>query len=187
MNEEVQFSIDAAKEKMGNTVSHLESEVSKIRAGKASPDLLADIMVDYYGTPTPLSQVANVNVPDSKTIAVQPWEKTMIVPIEKAILASNIGLTPINNGDMIRISLPPLTEERRKDLVKQVKNHGEHTKVSVRNARKDANDEIKKLQKDGLSEDLAKDAEAEIQKITDEFVKKTDSVVAAKEKDILTI
>ena len=168
-------------------MSHLETELVKVRAGKASTHILDGIHVDYYGTNTPLNQVANINTPDAKTLAIQPWEKNMIDPIEKAIMQANIGITPINNGEIIRLVFPPLTEERRKDLGKQVKSMGEEAKVSVRNARRDANEEIKRMQKDGLSEDLAKDAEIEIQEITDEFIKKVDKHVEAKEKDIMTI
>ncbi len=187
MEEEIQLYLDDAKEKMQNALSHLEDELLKVRAGKASPSLLDGITVDYYGTMTPLSQVSNINTPDAKTISVQPWEKGMIEPIEKAILASNIGLTPINNGELIRINIPPLTEERRKELVKQIKNFGENTKVSVRSARRDANEAFKKMQKEGLSEDLEKDAEAKVQDMTNEFIGKVDKVLEVKEKDIMTI
>jgi len=187
MDDEVLLVFDVAKEKMENALVHLDHELLKIRAGKASPSMLDGIMVDYYGSATPLSQVANINTPDAKTISIQPWEKPMIDPIEKAILAANIGLTPVNNGELIRLNIPPLTEERRKDLVKQSKAECENGRVSLRNARRDAMDEIKKLQKDGLSEDLAKDKEAEIQEITNNFNKRIDKVYEAKEKDILTV
>ena len=147
MNEEVDFCLMEAEERMENTIKHLETELTKIRAGKASPSMLEGIFVDYYGTTTPLNQVSNVNTPDPKSILVQPWEKAMLEPIEKAILAANIGLTPINNGEVIRITVPALTEERRMQLVKQVKNEGENAKISLRNSRKWANDELKQLLK----------------------------------------
>lgn len=187
MEEEIQFMMDVAREKMDKAISHLETEFTKIRAGKASPQMLDSIYVDYYGTNTPLNQVANVGTPDAKTIAIQPWEKTMIEPIEKAILAANLGLTPMNNGEIIRINIPALTEERRRDLVKQIKNECENARVGVRSARRDANDEIKKLQKSGLSEDMAKDKESEIQDLTDKYIKKVDELFELKEKDIMTV
>lgn len=187
MDDMIEMIREEAEASMRKAVSHLEDELLKIRAGKASPAMLEGIRVDYYGSMTPLTQVANVNTPDPRTITVQPWEKKMIEPIEKAIMLANLGLNPQNNGENIMINVPPLTEERRRDLVKRAKAEGEHAKVSVRTARKDANDEIKKLQKDGLSEDLAKDAESVIQKLTDGFNERIDSEVARKEKDIMTI
>jgi ribosome recycling factor len=187
MEEEVQLYIEDTEDKMNKSVMHLEDELARVRAGKATPTLLDGIMVDYYGALTPLSQVSNVNTPDARTIAVQPWEKSMIEPIEKAIQAANIGLNPMNNGEMIRISIPPLTEERRRDLVKQVRHFGENTKVSIRNARRDANEILKKLKKDGLAEDLEKDAELEIQGLTDKYIAKVDKVLELKEKDIMTV
>ncbi len=187
MEEEIQFHLDVLKEKLEKAVNHLQDELARVRAGKATPSILDGITVEYYGTMTPLNQVSNINTPDAKTIAVQPWEKAMIEPIEKAILAANIGLTPANNGEMIRINIPPLTEERRKDLVKQIKGMGENTKVSIRNARREANDEFKKMQKEGLSEDLEKDAEYEVQELTNEYAERTDKIIDAKEKDILTV
>lgn len=187
MEEEVQLYLDDAKERMQKAVKHLEDELSRVRAGKANPSLLDGITVDYYGTMTPLSQVSNINTPDAKTIAVQPWEKGMIDPIEKAILAANIGLNPVNNGELIRINIPALTEERRRDLVKQIKNSGEITKVSIRSTRRDTNEAFKKMKKDGLSEDQEKDAEALVQEITDEHIKLVDKVLENKEKDIMTI
>lgn len=187
MNEEVQLYIDDAKEKMEKALLHLEEELSKIRAGKANPKILNNLMVDYYGTPTPLPQVANVSVPDPRTLAIQPWEKQMIQAIEKAIINSNLGLNPDNNGEIIRLNIPVLTEERRKDLAKQAKAEAETAKVSIRNARRDANDFLKKLMKDGLSEDLEKDAEAVVQKSTDAFTKKVEEMYIAKEKDIMTL
>lgn len=187
MNEEVQFYIDEAKERMEAALNHLEIELSKIRAGKANPKILQDVLVDYYGSPTPLSQVANISVPDPRTIAVQPWERSMISPIEKAIMNANLGLNPDNNGELIRINIPPLTEERRRDLVKQSKSEMEVAKVSIRNARRDVIEQVKKMVKDGLPEDMSKDAETVAQKMTDEFGKKVDEYFAKKEKDIMTI
>ncbi len=187
MTEEIELLLEDAKDKMNKAISHLEHELVKIRAGKANPSMLEGIHVDYYGSMTPLQQVANVNTPDPRTIAIQPWEKAMIVPIEKAILAANLGFNPENNGELIRINVPALTEERRRDLVKQAKKEGEDAKISIRSARKDANEDIKRLKKDGLSEDLEKDTEAEIQKITDQFSTLVDQHIDKKEKDILTI
>jgi len=187
MTEEVKMYLDDAKERMDKAIEHLESELMSIRAGKADPNILNGIFVDYYGTNTPLQQVSNINTPDARTIAIQAWEKNMIDVIEKAIMAANIGLTPVNNGELIRLNIPPLTEERRLELVKSVKAEGENAKISIRSVRKDINDEIKKLEKDGLSEDMAKDAEAEVQKLTDDFTKNIDSIVEKKEEDILTV
>ena len=187
MNEDVQLVLEIAGDKMEKALSHLELELSRIRAGKANPHLLDGIMVEYYGSMTPLAQVSNISTPDPKTIAIQPWEKNMIAPIEKAIMASNLGITPVNNGEIIRIVIPVLTEERRRDLVKQVKQEGEIAKVSIRNARRDANVEIKQLQKDGLPEDEAKKSEVEVQKITDEFSEKIDMVISLKEKEVMTV
>lgn len=187
MQEEVEFVLDICKEKMGAAVEHLEKELVHIRAGKANPSMLDGVLVEYYGSMTPLAQVSNVSTPDARTLAVQPWEKNLIPAIEKAIMNANLGLNPDNNGETIRINIPVLTEERRRGLVKQVHQEGEHAKVSIRGARKDANVSLKKLEKDGLSEDLEKDAEATVQKMTDDFGKKVDSLVEAKEKDIMTI
>ncbi|MCK4923004.1 MAG: ribosome recycling factor [Bacteroidales bacterium] len=187
MNEEVDFLFDVTKEKMDSAVTHLETELSRIRAGKANPHILDGIDVDYYGTLTPLTQVANVSTPDGKTIAIQPWEKNMISPIEKAIMAANIGLTPANNGEIIRLNIPPLTEERRIQLVKQVKTEGEAAKISIRNGRRDANEELKSMQKNGLPEDAQKKAEADIQEMTNEYTEKADKIVDAKEVDIMTV
>lgn len=187
MQEEVQFVIDVCEEKMGAAVEHLEKELIHIRAGKASPTMLDGVHVEYYGSLTPLNQVSNVSTPDARTIAIQPWEKSLIPEIEKAIMAANLGFNPDNNGEIIRINIPVLTEERRRSLVKQAHQEGETAKISVRSARKDANDSLKKLQKDGLSEDIEKDAEADVQKMTDKYTKKIDSLVEAKEVDIMTI
>jgi ribosome recycling factor len=187
MTEEVQMYLEDTKEKMEAAVDHLEQELLKIRAGKANPSMLNGVMVDYYGSMTPLTQVANLSVPDPRTIAIQPWERPMIAQIEKAIMNSNLGFNPDNNGEVIRINIPALTEERRGDLVKQAKAECEHAKVSIRNTRRDTNIELKKLVKDGLSEDAEKDAEVEVQKYTDLYGKKVDELMAEKEKDIMTI
>lgn len=187
MEEEVQLCLDDTTEKMDSAINHLEVALAKIRAGKASPNMVEGVQVDYYGTPTPLNQVSNVSTPDARTLRIQPWEKNMIDVIEKAIMAANLGFNPTNNGEAVIINVPVLTEERRKELVKQSKNEGENTKVSVRNARRDANDYLKKLIKEGLSEDQEKDAEDEVQKMTDDHIKKIDELVSKKEEDILTI
>lgn len=179
--------LEDTNENMEKAVLHLEEELLRVRAGKATPNILDGINVDYYGTMTPLNQVSNVSTPDARTIAIQPWEKSMVDPIEKAIMVANIGLTPMNSGDLIRINIPPLTEERRALLVKQIKNLGENTRVSVRNARREANEALKQLKKDGLSEDLEKDAEVEVQQMTDKYSKQVDDLIEAKEKDIMTI
>ncbi len=178
---------EEAETSMKKAITHLEDELLKIRAGKASPSMLEGVMVEYYGSLTPLNQVSNVNTPDPRTISVQPWEKKMLETIERAIMNANLGLNPQNNGELIMINVPPLTEERRRDLVKRAKAEAEHAKVSVRTARREANDEIKKLEKEGLSEDMAKDAEAEIQKLTDAYSAKIDKEIERKEKDIMTI
>ncbi len=187
MTEEIEILLEMAQEKMDNSINHLEHELIKIRAGKANPGMLEGVMVDYYGSMTPLQQVANVNTPDPRTIAIQPWEKSMIQPIEKAIMAANLGFNPENNGELVRINVPPLTEERRKDLVKQAKKEAEDARISIRNVRRDSNEELKKMKKDGLAEDIEKDAEAEVQKLTDKYSKIIDDLIAKKEKDILTL
>jgi ribosome recycling factor len=187
MNEEVELILMDTEDKMQRTLKHLESELSKIRAGRANVHMLDGIVVNYYGTPTPLAQISNVNIPDSRTLAIQPWEKNMIDPIEKAILAANIGLNPMNNGEIIRINIPMLTEERRRDLVKRVKTEGEAGKVGIRNIRRESNDQLKKLIKDGLSEDIEKDAEQQVQESTDKYIRLIDDRLSAKEKDIMTI
>ena len=185
--EEIEMFLEEAKEMMDKSVAHTQQELGKIRAGKAMPNMLDGLMVDYYGSPTPIQQVATVNTPDARTLSVKPWEKSMIAEIEKAIINSDLGLNPQNDGEQIRINIPPLTEERRTNLVKQAKAEAEKGKVSIRNARKDTNDSLKKLQKDGVSEDAIKDAEGEVQKITDAHVAKIDALVVDKEKDIMTI
>ena len=179
--------LSGAKEKMSDAVIFLEEDLETYRAGKANTLVFNNVLVDYYGTPTPVPQVASVTAPDARTITIQPWEKKMIPVIEKAIMDANIGLTPQNNGETIRCTVPPLTEERRKELLKKVKAAGENSKVVVRNARRDAIDLLKKAQKDGMPEDLQKEYEQNIQKETDAFTKKVDELVSAKEKDILTV
>lgn len=172
---------------MEDAVAFLEEDLKTYRVGKANPTVFANVLVDYYGSLTPIPQVASVTAPDARTLAIQPWEKKMIPVIEKAIMDANIGLTPQNNGETIRCTVPPLTEERRKELLKKVKAAGESAKVVVRNSRRDAIDLLKKAQKDGMPEDLQKEYEQNIQKETDAFTKKVDELVAAKEKDILTV
>ena len=179
--------VNQARQKMDKAVMHLENELLTIRAGKASPHVLDNVMVDYYGSMTHLSGVASVMAPDARTITITPWEKKMIDPIERAILAANLNLNPQNNGEVILIVVAALTEERRKDLVKMVKHEGENARVSIRNARRDGNEAIKKAQKDGVAEDVAKDAETEMQKITDNFGKRVDEILEKKEKEILTV
>lgn len=179
--------IAGAAAKMQDAVAFLEEDLKTYRAGKANPAMFNNVMVDYYGSPTPVPQVASITVPDARTILIQPWEKNMIAKIEKAIMDANLGVTPQNDGVQIRITIPPLTEDRRKDLVKKVKAAGESAKISIRNARRDANDQFKKAQKDGMPEDEAKDSEAVIQKDVEKFNKKVDEVIAAKEKEIMTV
>ena len=179
--------INAATDRMKRTVDHLDEELLNIRAGKASTNVLNSVFVDYYGSQTPVSGVASVTVPDARTILIQPWDKNMIRPIEKAIIDSNIGLTPSNNGETIRLSIPPLTEERRKELVKQVKSVGENARISLRNARRDAVEAFKKAQKEGMPEDEAKDGETQAQKLLEKFSKQLDSLMEAKEKEIMTV
>ncbi len=185
MNEEIDFILDSTKESMNGSIDHLEKAFIKIRAGKASPVMLSSVMVDYYGSATPLSQVANINIPDARTIAVQPWEKNMLQEIEKAIMNANLGFNPMNNGDFVIINVPPLTEERRRDLVKQAKAEAEDAKVSIRNARQEANKEIRNLV--DASDDLKKNAEANVQELTNNYTKKIDSLLANKEVEIMKI
>ncbi len=187
MNDTVENIISNTAQLMRKAIQHLELELSRVRAGKANPQILDGIMVEYYGNPTPLGQVANIATPDARTITLQPWEKNMFHPIERAIIASNIGLNPSNDGNIIRLFLPPLTEERRKDLVKRVNGEGEQAKVAIRSIRRDGIEAIKKLQKDGMSEDAAKDAEASIQGITDKEIIAIDAVCKDKEKEIMTV
>ena len=185
MNEDIQFILDSAKESMDSAIKHLEKQFVNIRAGKASPAMLGSVMVNYYGAQTPLHQVANINTPDGRTITVQPWEKNMFQEIEKGIMIANLGFNPMNNGEMIIISVPPLTEERRRDLAKQAKAEAEDAKIGVRSARKDANTEIKKLE--DVSEDMQKDAENSVQQLTDKYVKKIDDILEVKEREIMTV
>jgi ribosome recycling factor len=187
MNEDVELIIEETKDRMQKALEHLEHELARLRAGRSNPALLDGITVDYYGVNSPLAQVSNINTPDPKTILIQPWEKTMLGTIEKAIMAANIGLMPVNNGEVIRINIPPLTEERRHQLVKQVRNEGETAKISVRNSRKWANDELKQLLKDGLPEDLEKEAVENVQELTHQYNEKVDKVMAMKEKDVMTV
>lgn len=187
MTEELSMILDDASDSMKKAISHLEVELTKIRAGKASPQMLDGIMVDYYGSPTPIAQVANITAMDARTLTVQPWEKNMLQPIERAIINSNIGINPQNDGVLIRMFLPPLTEERRRELVKKCNGEGEHSKVAVRSIRRDAIEQIKKLQKDGLSEDAAKDAEKEVQDLTDKHIALVEKHLAQKEKEIMAV
>lgn len=187
MNEDVEFLIETAKESMESALDHLGKELGRLRAGKASVSMLDGVMVNNYGVNTPLNQVSNLSAPDPRTITIQPWDKNMIEPIEKAIMAANLGFNPANNGEIIRINVPILTEERRKQLVKQVKSIGEDTKISIRNSRRETNDEIKTLKKEGLSEDEAKNAEDDVQKLTDKFIENVDELIENKEKEIMTV
>ena len=185
MNEELQIIFDLAKDSMSNAISHLEKKLLNIRAGKANPNMLTNVFVDYYGTRTPISQVANINTPDGKTLVIQPWDKSMLPEIEKGIEIANLGFNPMNNGDNIIINVPVLTEERRRELVKQVKTEVEDAKIAIRNARKDANNEIKKSS--DFSEDLKKNSELDIQEITDNSIKKVDQIFEKKQTEIMTL
>ena len=187
MSEETQKILSDTEHSMNKALDHLEAELVKIRAGKASPSILDGIMAEYYGSPTPINQVANVSVLDARTISVQPWEKNMLQVIERAITMANIGINPQNDGNVIRLFMPPLTEERRKELVKRCNAEGEHAKVAVRNIRRDGIEAIKKLQKDGLSEDTGKDAEKEAQETTDKYISMIEKHLAAKEKEIMAV
>jgi ribosome recycling factor len=187
MSDDVTLVLEVADDSMKKAISHLESELVKIRAGKANPQMLEGITVDYYGTPTPLGQVGNISVADARTLTIQPWEKNMLQPIERAIIASNIGINPQNDGVIIRLFLPPLTEERRRELVKRCLAEGESAKVAVRNIRRDAIESIKKLQKNGLSEDEAKDAEADVQELTNNQIARIDKHLGVKEKEIMAV
>ena len=184
MNEDIKFILDTAKEGMDGAIEHLERMFVKIRAGKASPVMLSSVMVEYYGSQTPLSQVANVSTPDARTLSVQPWEKNMLQEIEKAIMNANLGFNPMNNGDFVIINVPPLTEERRKDLVKQAKAEAEEAKIGIRNSRQEANKDIRNLD---VSEDLQKGAENDVQTLTDKYIKKIDALLDVKEAEIMTI
>ncbi|MCU0394889.1 MAG: ribosome recycling factor [Chitinophagaceae bacterium] len=172
---------------MRKSIAHLEAELAKVRAGKATPQMLDGLVVDYYGNPTPINQVGNISVVDARTLTIQPWERNMLQPIERSILQANIGITPQNDGNIIRIFLPPMTEERRRELVKKSNHEGEHARVSVRNLRRDAIERVKKMQKDGLSEDAAKDTEVDIQELTDRFIALVEKHLEAKEKEIMHV
>lgn len=187
MEEEIQFYLDEAKESMDRSIEHTQHELSKIRAGRAMPSMLDDIQVEYYGSPTPINQVATVNTPDARTIMVKPFEKKMLVDIERAIQGSDLGITPQNDGENIRLNLPALTEERRRDLIKQAKVEIENGKISIRNVRKDANNALTKLKKDGVSEDAVKRGEDQVQQLTNKFTEKLDDLYTKKEKDIMTV
>jgi ribosome recycling factor len=187
MSDELKKIIDHSVDSMKKAITHLEAELVKVRAGRANPQMFDGLVVDYYGSPTPINQVGNITVSDARTLLIQPWEKNMLQPIERAIIAANLGVTPQNDGAIIRIFLPPLTEERRKEIVKKVHNEGEHSKVAIRNIRRDAIEHIKKLQKQGMSEDLTKDAEKEIQELTDSNISAVDKHLASKEKEIMSV
>ncbi len=187
MTEEIDFILDSTEESMSGSIAHLEKAFLNIRAGKASPAMLGSVFVDYYGSQTPLSQVAKLSVPDARTITIQPFEKNMLHTIEKAIMVANLGFNPMNNGDLIIISVPPLTEERRRELAKQAKVEAEDAKIGIRNVRKDSNNDIKKLEKEGTSEDLCKSAEDEVQNLTNSFIKKVDELLAEKEAEIMKV
>jgi ribosome recycling factor len=187
MTEDISTIIATGEDHMKKAIGHLESELTKIRAGKANPQMLDGIVVDYYGSPMPINQVSNISVMDARTLSIQPWEKNMLQPIERAIIAANIGINPQNDGALIRIFLPPLTEERRKELVKKCQAEGEHSKVAIRNIRRDAIEHIKKLQKNGLSEDAAKDAEADVQQVTDRYIAAVEKHLSSKEKEIMSV
>jgi ribosome recycling factor len=187
MPEDIPSIIAGTEDLMSKAINHLEAELIKIRAGKANPQMLDGLVVDYYGSPMPINQVANISVMDARTLTIQPWEKNMLQPIERSIIGANIGVTPQNDGAIIRISLPPMTEERRKELVKKSQAEGEQSKVAIRNIRRDAIEGIKRLQKNGLSEDAAKDAEAEAQQITDRFIAMVEKHLGTKEKEIMSV
>ena len=187
MSEEIQSIIAVADDHMSKAINHLEAELVKIRAGKANPQMLDGIQVDYYGSPMPINQVANISAMDARTLSIQPWEKNMLQPIERAIIAANIGINPQNDGVLIRLFLPPLTEERRREMVKRCQGEGEHSKVAIRSIRRDAIEQIKKLEKNGLSEDAAKDAEAEVQQVTDKYTAVVEKHLTSKEKEIMSV
>ena len=187
MSDDLELILEDARDNMQKALNHLESELIKIRAGKASPQMLEGLTVDYYGSPTILTQVANISAMDARTLTIQPWEKNMLQPIERAIINANLGVTPQNDGNIIRLFMPPLTEERRREFVKRAGGEGEQSRVAIRSIRRDAIEQIKKLQKDGLSEDEAKDAEKEIQDITDKHIALVDKHLQAKEKEIMSV
>jgi ribosome recycling factor len=187
MSEELELHMSDAEETMEKALSHLEAELVKIRAGRANPQMFDGLTVDYYGSPTGIAQVSNISVADARTLTIQPWEKNMLQPIERSIIAANLGVTPQNDGSIIRIFLPPLTEERRREIVKRVQNEGEQSKVAIRNIRRDAIEQVKKMQKNGLSEDIATDAEKEIQEMTNKFIALIEKHLLTKEKEIMSV
>ncbi len=187
MSEEISKIVSSAEDQMKKAIGHLENELTKIRAGKANPQMIDGIVVDYYGSLMPISQVANISVMDARTLSIQPWEKNMLQPIEKAILAANIGITPQNDGNLIRLFLPPLTEERRKELVKRCHNEAENSRVAIRNIRRESIEQIKKMEKNGLSKDVAKDTEGSIQQVTDKYISSIEKYLAIKEKEIMSV
>src|SRR6478672_7911227 len=187
MADDISSIITTSEEHMKKAIGHLEAELTKIRAGKANPQMLDGIAVDYYGAPMPINQVANISVMDARTLSIQPWEKNMLQPIERAIIAANMGINPQNDGALIRIFLPPLTEERRRELVKRCLGEGENSKIAIRNIRRDAIEAVKKLQKNGLSEDAAKDAEASVQQVTDKYISMVEKHLGLKEKEIMSV
>ena len=187
MSDDLNFILEDAQDTMQKALNHLESELVKIRAGKASPQMLEGLTVDYYGSPTALNQVGNVSVMDARTLTIQPWEKNMLQPIERAIINANLGVTPQNDGNIIRLFMPPLTEERRREFVKRANGEGEQSRVAIRNIRRDSIEQIKKLQKDGLSEDEAKDAEKKMQELTDKYISLVEKHLASKEKEIMSV
>ena len=187
MLEEVNFLVETAEEAMEKALDHLSKELGKITTGKATPAIVRDLLVNYYGTPTPMNQVANISTSDARSLVIQPWEKSMLAPIERSIFEANLGVTPMNDGEVVRLSFPPLTEERRRDLVKRVKQEIEVAKINIRNARQDGNNSIKKLKGDGVSEDAIKASEDKIQKITDGYISKIDQIFTDKEKDIMSV
>jgi ribosome recycling factor len=185
--EDVKTILDDFKQSMEKNIRHTEVEFSRIRAGKASPEMLEGVLVEYYGNPTPLHQVANVSAPEARTLLIQPWERSVLQDIERAIINSNLGFNPQNDGETIRINIPPLTEQRRLELIKAAKQESENSKIGIRSSRKEANERLKKAQKDGLAEDLVKEGEAKVQKLTDEFIAKIEALLVVKEKEIKTI
>jgi ribosome recycling factor len=187
MKDELDLILMDAEESMKKGINHLELELIRIRAGKANPQMLDGLVVDYYGSPTAINQVGNVSATDARTLTIQPWEKNMLQPIERAIIAANLGVTPQNDGNIIRLFMPPLTEERRKEFVKRANHEGEHSRVAIRNIRREAIEEIKKLQKNGLSEDAAKDAEKHMQDVTDRYISVVDKHLSSKEKEIMSV
>jgi ribosome recycling factor len=187
MSDELDFIVEESKDSMIRAITHLENELTRIRAGKANPQMLDGVQVDYYGVPTVINQMANVSALDARTLTIQPWEKNMLQPIERAIINANLGVTPQNDGNIIRLFMPPLTEERRREFVKKAYSEGEQTRVAVRSIRRDAIEEIRKLQKEGLSEDLTKDAEKQMQEITDQHISMVEKHLASKEKEIMSV